>query len=161
MEHRPPDSRDQELVQKARTVGSSGEDSSVYSIARAKKKTKKKFTQLHLDIGQKNFHSSTCRSCGFVYTAGDPEEERLHDLHHKEVLSLSAIRFKCVPSGCKKVADYRSAGGIYKLEHDPASPKSAMVSFFPWFLICLAPYDLWRSIYRYHAEFHKRMTILL
>lgn len=129
MEHRQTRSRDQDPAQKARRVGSSEEDGTDYSNARAKKNSKKKFTQLHLDMGQKNFHSSTCKSCGFVYTAGDPEEERLHDLHHKDVLSLSAIKFKCVPSGCKNVADYRSAGGIYKLEHDPASPKSAMVSF--------------------------------
>eukprot|EP00890_Picochlorum_soloecismus_P003659 jgi/Picsp_1/4294/NSC_01803-R1_n-acetyltransferase esco1 len=124
--NRPSHPGDQVSAQKTRTVGRSAEEGTGYSNAQTKKKNKKKFTQLHLDMGQKNFHSSTCKSCGFVYTAGDPEEERLHDLHHKDVLSLSVIKLKCVPSGCKQVADYRAAGGIYRLEHDPASPKSAM-----------------------------------
>lgn len=156
MEHRPTHPRDEVFAQQPRTNRSSVGDGAGYSNAQINKKSKKKFTQLHLDIGQKNFYSSTCKSCGFVYTAGDPEEERLHDVHHKDVLSLSAIRFKSIPSGCKRVADYKGSGGIYRLEHDPASPKSAMVSPFFWFVYLaffLVFGDLLNVICTYHSAF--------
>lgn len=38
----------------------------------------RKLRQLHIDAGQRDFGSTTCRFCGMVYTPGVPEDETLH-----------------------------------------------------------------------------------
>ncbi len=38
---------------------------------------------MHLDLGQRNFHSIQCPKCGLVYTPGKEADERLHATFHK------------------------------------------------------------------------------
>jgi len=78
---------------------------------------KKMLTQLHLDFGQKNFHSTQCATCGFVYTPGKREEERLHDAHHEKAVGLRVIKFRTMaPPGAALVAkDGNTGGNIYVL----------------------------------------------
>lgn len=78
---------------------------------------KKVLTQLHLDFGQRNFHSTQCSICGFVYTPGKREEERLHDVHHEQAVGLQVIKFRTMaPPGSTLVAKDGTVGGrIYVL----------------------------------------------
>ncbi len=78
---------------------------------------KKTLTQLHLDFGQRNFHSTQCAICGFVYTPGKREEERLHDAHHEKAVGLQVIKFRTMaPPGSTLVAkDGKTRGHIYVL----------------------------------------------
>ena len=39
-------------------------------------------TQMYLDVGQRNFHSTRCGICGMLYTPGDAADERLHATFH-------------------------------------------------------------------------------
>jgi len=79
------------------------------------KKKKRVLTQMHLDFGQKNFHSTQCATCGFVYTPGKNEEERLHAAHHARELGFKAIKFggKGAPPGSTLVAKDGKDGAIY------------------------------------------------
>jgi N-acetyltransferase len=43
-------------------------------------------TQLHLDLGQRDFHAARCGACGMVFARGDPCDERLHTAHHVAAL---------------------------------------------------------------------------
>ncbi|KAJ3279549.1 Establishment of cohesion 1 [Borealophlyctis nickersoniae] len=43
----------------------------------------KKYEQLHLDLGQKNVGSVTCKACGMEYALGKQEDEALHDRYHR------------------------------------------------------------------------------
>ncbi|XP_013115922.2 N-acetyltransferase eco [Stomoxys calcitrans] len=47
--------------------------------------------QYQIDAGQKQFGAHQCRQCGLVYTAHEPEEEKLHRDFHA---SLHVLRFK-------------------------------------------------------------------
>lgn len=42
----------------------------------------KALTQLHLDVGQRDFHTTTCTTCGMVFTPGNADDERLHAAFH-------------------------------------------------------------------------------
>lgn len=42
-----------------------------------------KLTQTYLDLGQKNFFPIRCPSCGFVYTPGKRQDEKLHEEYHR------------------------------------------------------------------------------
>ena len=37
---------------------------------------------MHLDLGQKNFHSTICPTCGLVYTPGKEADDKLHAQYH-------------------------------------------------------------------------------
>lgn len=90
----------------------------------------KKLTQMFLDVGQKNFFSTTCPECGFVYTPGKHQEERLHLSHHRQVLSLSLMKFSKVPPGSSLIMDDGNSGSIYKMHYfknSPGNMKSIMV----------------------------------
>lgn len=39
-------------------------------------------TQTFLDAGQRDFHASRCRTCGMLYTKGQPSDEKLHRSFH-------------------------------------------------------------------------------
>ncbi|XP_073837550.1 establishment of cohesion [Musca autumnalis] len=47
--------------------------------------------QYQIDAGQKEFGAHQCKQCGLVYTAHEPEEEKLHRDFHA---SLHVLRFK-------------------------------------------------------------------
>lgn len=81
-----------------------------------KKIKRKKMTQMFLDVGQRNFFSTQCALCGFVYTPGKREEERLHDAHHRDVLHLEALKVKTIPSGAKLMSRDEQ-GAIYKVHY--------------------------------------------
>lgn len=74
---------------------------------------RKKMTQMFLDVGQRNFFSTQCALCGFVYTPGNREEERLHDAHHRNELHLDALKVKTIPSGATLMSRDEQ-GAIYK-----------------------------------------------
>jgi hypothetical protein len=43
----------------------------------------RKLTQTHLDLGQRDFFSTRCPTCGLVYTPGKAEDDKLHAEVHK------------------------------------------------------------------------------
>ena len=45
-----------------------------------------KLRQIYLDLGQSSFGHTTCTVCGLVYTKGEPADEKMHKLYHKECL---------------------------------------------------------------------------
>ncbi|XP_045483222.1 N-acetyltransferase ESCO2 [Harmonia axyridis] len=47
-----------------------------------RKKMKVSSDQMLLDAGQKKFGLTQCTECNYVYNAGDPDDENLHDNHH-------------------------------------------------------------------------------
>lgn len=75
----------------------------------------RRLVQMFLDVGQKNFFSTTCSECGFVYTPGKKEEERLHLSHHEAALSLNMIKLKTLPAGSVLLMDDGKLGQIYKM----------------------------------------------
>lgn len=90
----------------------------------------KKLVQMFLDVGQKNFFSTTCSECGFVYTPGKNEEERLHMSHHNQALSLNLMKFKKIPQGTTLLMDDGTMGKIYKMyyfKNSQGNTKSIMV----------------------------------
>lgn len=42
-------------------------------------------SQLVIDAGQKNFGACFCKTCGFLYDCGDPEEEESHTKFHDSI----------------------------------------------------------------------------
>lgn len=74
----------------------------------------KKMIQMFLDMGQRNFFSKTCSACGFVYTPGKKDEERLHNSHHNEALSLKVLKFKGNPPGSQLLVNDSNIGKIYR-----------------------------------------------
>lgn len=106
---------------------------------------KKKLTQMHLDIGQKHFHSTICKECGFLYTSGDPTEDRLHAAHHKESLALSSIKCKTAPSGAKLIANDKTEGLIYKIEPHVTKHNGIIVRYAQCIIQTLCKRSLWDS----------------
>lgn len=51
-------------------------------IPTKKKKIKLSADQMLLDAGQKKFGLHECAECNYVYNAGDPNDENLHEKHH-------------------------------------------------------------------------------
>ncbi len=54
--------------------------------------------QLVIDAGQSRVGGrdcAQCAACGFVYAAGDAEEERMHDKHHRRYCFVDAIYIVC------------------------------------------------------------------
>ena len=80
-----------------------------------KSEKERKLVQMFLDVGQKNFYSTTCSECGFVYTPGKNEEERLHQSHHKDTLSLNLMKLNKLPEGSTLLMDDGTLGQIYKM----------------------------------------------
>ncbi|XP_051131261.1 protein CHROMOSOME TRANSMISSION FIDELITY 7-like [Andrographis paniculata] len=44
---------------------------------------KRKYAQLHLEVGQSDFLLHTCSACGFKYAPGDSTDEKVHKTFHK------------------------------------------------------------------------------
>jgi hypothetical protein len=51
-------------------------------------KPTKQLVQVHLDLGQKNFHSTRCPTCGLIYTPGKESDDRLHAAYHNKLASV-------------------------------------------------------------------------
>ena len=51
----------------------------------APSKQPKQLVQVHLDLGQKNFHSTRCPTCGLIYTPGKDSDDRLHAAYHNKL----------------------------------------------------------------------------
>lgn len=100
-------------------------DRSVKERSKKSESKEKKLTQMFLDFGQKNFFSTTCGECGFVYTPGKKEEERLHLSHHKQALSLALMKFKNSPPGATVLMDDGQSGRIYKMYYFKNNSKTA------------------------------------
>lgn len=77
--------------------------------------------QTHLDLGQRNFYSTRCRTCGLVYTPGKDEDDRLHAAYHK---NLHALRYTPAAADTAVTKD-GSKGSIVRLA--PAAGKSKTV----------------------------------
>ena len=45
---------------------------------------KRRYAQLHLDLGQSDFLLHTCSTCGVKYACGDEADEKLHKELHKD-----------------------------------------------------------------------------
>ena len=88
---------------------------------------KKKLTQMFLDLGQRNFYSTQCSACGFVYTPGK-EEERLHAAHHDQVMGRKAIKFKGAPPGSTLVAKDGALGAIYMIQSSKSRKESGVLA---------------------------------
>lgn len=93
------------------------------NVSKKREKKNRKLTQLHLDIGQRSFVSTKCNLCGFLYTPGDPAEDRLHHMHHQEMLSLNVLRVRTIPAGAKFVVSHDD-DKIYKVEYVPKNVAS-------------------------------------
>uniref|UniRef100_A0A3Q2H660 Establishment of sister chromatid cohesion N-acetyltransferase 2 n=1 Tax=Equus caballus TaxID=9796 RepID=A0A3Q2H660_HORSE len=73
--------------------------------------------QLIIDAGQKHFGATTCKSCGMIYTASNPEDEMQHLQHHHRF--LEGIKY----TGWKKervVAEFWDGKIVLVLPHDPS-----------------------------------------
>nr|XP_027109373.1 protein CHROMOSOME TRANSMISSION FIDELITY 7-like [Coffea arabica] len=53
---------------------------------------KRRYAQLHLDLGQSDFLLHTCSTCGVKYACGDEADEKLHKELHKDY--PHGIKFK-------------------------------------------------------------------
>ena len=86
---------------------------------------KRVLTQMHLDFGQKNFHSTQCPVCDFVYTPGKRDEERLHDSHHEKAVGRQIIKFRTMaPPGSMLVAKDGTTGGCIYVIRGRSHPSS-------------------------------------
>ena len=56
----------------------------------------KHLTQMYLDVGQRDFHSKRCPTCGMVYTPGDQGDERLHASFHSN--ATRGLRYTVAPT---------------------------------------------------------------
>ncbi len=49
--------------------------------------SKRSMVQMYLDVGQKDFAPVRCATCGMHYQKGSHEDEKAHELHHREFRS--------------------------------------------------------------------------
>jgi len=54
-----------------------------------KQKTDPRTEQLYLDLGQKSFTAVTCSTCGMMYAPGEPSDEQVHQLFHKNKINVN------------------------------------------------------------------------
>ncbi|GLI64654.1 hypothetical protein VaNZ11_007982, partial [Volvox africanus] len=64
-------------------------------------------TQLHLDLGQRDFAVARCATCGMLYSKGLREEDRLHDLFH----NAHAMAFRFPGWVSERVVLHDGSGG--------------------------------------------------
>ncbi|XP_047324578.1 protein CHROMOSOME TRANSMISSION FIDELITY 7-like [Impatiens glandulifera] len=64
---------------------------SIMSLAKNQKK-RRRYDQLHLELGQSDFLLHACSICGFSYVCGDEEDEKVHKEFHKDF--MMGIQFK-------------------------------------------------------------------
>ncbi|KAG7673564.1 hypothetical protein Ndes2526B_g02987 [Nannochloris sp. 'desiccata'] len=75
-------------------------------------KPAKQLVQVHLDLGQRNFHSTRCPTCGLIYTPGKESDDRLHATYHNKL--AAAPRYSAF-SGDTTVATDGTIGDIVRL----------------------------------------------
>lgn len=100
------------------------------------KKKQKQLTQVHLDFGQKDFHSTRCPVCHLVYTPGKEEDDKLHAAYHNKNAN-SSLRYNS-SKGDSVVAHDATAGEFIRSSIQVHS-RSKMVrchrcrSLYPYF----------------------------
>jgi len=75
--------------------------------------------QLYLDFGQRSFgQRQECKTCGLLYTQGQPEDEEMHRRHHRRALQGISMH----PSAADRVVRELPEGGraLLILPSDPA-----------------------------------------
>ena len=75
--------------------------------------------QLYLDFGQRSFgQRQECKTCGLLYTLGQPEDEEMHRRHHRRVVQGISMH----PSAADRVVRQLPDGGrtLLILPSDPA-----------------------------------------
>ena len=75
--------------------------------------------QLYLDFGQRSFGiRQQCKTCGLLYTQGQPEDEEMHRRHHRRALQGISMH----PSAADRVVRELPEGGraLLVLPSDPA-----------------------------------------
>lgn len=101
--------------------GSSPPAKAAHGLQKSKRaKESSSWDQMIIDAGQKHFGAVGCKSCGMIYTAGNPEDEAQHIQHHERF--LEALRYV----GWKKervVAEFWDGKIVLIL---PADPKYAV-----------------------------------
>ncbi|GIL73544.1 hypothetical protein Vretifemale_3685 [Volvox reticuliferus] len=78
-------------------------------------------TQLHLDLGQRDFAVARCATCGMLYGKGLPEEDRLHDQFH----NAHAVAFRFPGWVSERVVLHDGAGSRI-LCVIPSDPKAQL-----------------------------------
>ena len=54
--------------------------------------------QLYLDFGQRSFgQRQECKTCGLLYTLGQPEDEEMHRRHHRRVVTFQRTTSRSIP----------------------------------------------------------------
>jgi zinc-finger of acetyl-transferase ESCO len=98
-------------------------------------KPAKQLVQVHLDLGQKNFHSTRCPTCGLVYTPGKESDDRLHAAYHNKAAATprySASR------GDTIVATDGTMGDIARLSTTAPTKSVSRFIFFIWPSTCFS-----------------------
>ncbi len=90
-------------------------------------KPAKQLVQVHLDLGQKNFHSTRCPTCGLIYTPGKESDDRLHAAYHNK---LAAAPRYTASRGDTTVATDGTVGDIVRLS--TTRPISKSVRLIPY-----------------------------
>lgn len=75
-------------------------------------------TQMHLDLGQKEFSSSKCPVCGMLYAKGQETDEKLHKVHHAQF--IQGIKFQGWSQERVLSADRGQGRILMVLPSDPA-----------------------------------------
>ncbi|GIL49588.1 hypothetical protein Vafri_5921, partial [Volvox africanus] len=78
-------------------------------------------TQLHLDLGQRDFAVARCATCGMLYGKGLQEEDRLHDQFH----NAHAVAFRFPGWISERVVLHDGSGGRL-LCVIPSDPKAQL-----------------------------------
>lgn len=98
--------------------------------------SQQRLTQMHLDLGQKNFHSVQCPKCGLVYTPGKEADERLHANFHRK--SLKPAAHYQAAEGDILVASDGFDGEIVLIKECHSSKTVSLMALFAYENPCLA-----------------------
>ncbi|GAB4818787.1 hypothetical protein N2152v2_005833 [Parachlorella kessleri] len=63
----------------------------------------RQLTQMHLDVGQRDFHLSKCAVCGLLYAKGEESDEKTHAAYHTSV--FKGVRYQALPGERQLLAD--------------------------------------------------------
>lgn len=58
--------------------------------------TTRQLTQMHLDVGQRDFHIGRCAVCGLVYSKGEERDEKTHAAYHAN--ATKGLRYQPLPN---------------------------------------------------------------
>ncbi|XP_051131250.1 protein CHROMOSOME TRANSMISSION FIDELITY 7-like isoform X2 [Andrographis paniculata] len=84
---------------------------------------KRKYAQLHLEVGQSDFLLHSCSACGFKYAPGDSTDEKVHKTFHKNY--THGIPFKGWRN--ERVVESLEAGRIILIQNGDPPPQQNKV----------------------------------